>query len=233
IYRAIVASSEPIPNTEFTFSVDDRLPSNTPWTFARQKGDTASWLIPDFEFWTWPETSVGSVSDVRRKAIVLETSNSKPGDPSSDDNTVWQNKVPKLLWRDATMGVPLRDALVRATAGKAWADVKELDWHNETSVQQDIKSMHEHCRYKFLAHTEGHSYSDLLKYLQQCQSVIISHPQEWVTHYSHLMRPSGQDQNFVEVKRDWSDLESKVKGLLGYEPLAERIAGNNVRIFRE
>lgn len=47
------------------------------------------------------------------------------------------------------------------------------------------------------------------------------------------MIPSGPHQNFVEVERDFSDLEEKVEELLGDEEKAQRIADAGIRVFRE
>ena len=93
--------------------------------------------------------------------------------------------------------------------------------------------MPQHCEYKYLAQAEGNVYSGRLKYLQMCRSVVVSHKMDWVQHYYHLLRPSGSEQNFVEVERDWSDLDSKMKWLLGHDDHAQRIADNNVKTFRE
>ena len=222
IHRALITSPERVPNIEFTFSVDDRLPPLPQWAFAREPLDGTTWLMPDFGFWSWPETNVGAFSEARIKAAAV------------DQSTNWTAKEPKLLWRGAPMGLPLREGLLDATSDKSWADVKSLDWHpSDGSSVQDLKSMDEHCRYKFLAHTEGNSYSGRLKYLQLCKSVIIAHPMQWVTHFSHLMKKEGADQNYLEVSLDWSDLESKIRHLLEWESLGERIASNSVKTFRE
>lgn len=226
IHRAIITSPEHVPNIEFTFSVDDRLPPRPQWAFARAKEDTnvkGTWLMPDFGFWSWPETKVGSYDEIQKKALETE------------EQFEWADKHSKLLWRGATMGLELRDELINVTRDKSWADVMAIDWHDKQGVV-GLKSMDEHCQYKYLVHTEGNSYSGRLKYLQQCRSVLLSPPMEWVTHYSHLMRKENTDrtdQNYIEVKRDWSDLESKIKHLQSWDGLGERIAKNSVDTFRE
>lgn len=132
------------------------------------------------------------------------------------------------------MGLPLRESFINATADKDWADVKALNWHPAGGAPiEGLMGMHEHCRNKYLAHTEGNSYSGRLKYLQLCKSVIVAHPMGWITHYSHLMKRNGLDQNYLEVKRDWSDLESQIRYLEDDDALAERIANNSVHTFRD
>ena len=47
------------------------------------------------------------------------------------------------------------------------------------------------------------------------------------------MVADGPHQNFVEVERDFSDLESKIEALLANQEEAKRIADNSVKVFRE
>ena len=187
--------------------------------------------MPDFGFWSWPETKVGSFSEVQRKAVEMEESRNNPTGRAWS----WTEKVPKVLWRGATMGLPLREELVRATADQPWADVQALDWHDKGSMGKDLKSMAEHCQYRYLAHTEGNSYSGRLKYLQNCRSVIVAHPLEWVQHFSPLLsaREGGAGQNYVEVRRDFADLGAAVAALERDLIRARQIADNSVRVFRE
>ena len=130
------------------------------------------------------------------------------------------------------MGLPLREKLVEVTKDKSWADVVALDWRNKESMKNDLKSMPEHCGHKFLAHTEGNSYSGRLKYLQACKSVIVAHKMDWIQHQHPLMVASGPEQNYVEVRRDFGDLKEVVMTLQKDDALAHRIARNNVETFR-
>lgn len=223
IHRAIIASPEVLPNIEFAFNSDDRIPSVPLWGYARRAQDTHIWLIPDFGYYSWPETRVGTMGEVRMKAESDEQFG--PG--------AWRSKSAKLLWRGATMGLSLRDRLLEKTHDKPWADVKSLDWHNKQSMSEDLKSMSEHCQYKYLMQTEGNSYSGRLKYLQNCKSVVVSHPLDWIEHHHHLMRSSGPNQNFVEVDRSFENLESTVLALQTNDARAEKIAENSVKTFRE
>lgn len=55
----------------------------------------------------------------------------------------------------------------------------------------------------------------------------------WTTHYYHLLNPDGLDQNFVSVRRDFSDIETKIRYLFGDREAAQRIADNAVATFRD
>lgn len=225
IYRAVITSPEPLPNIEFVFNTDDIIFEHEPiWAYARKAEHDHIWLMPDFGFFSWPETHAGSVNEVQMRALEME----------SRDHLSWRSKVDKLLWRGATMGLPLRDRLLDVTRHKEWADVVALDWHNAESMSHDLKSMPQHCEYKYLVHTEGNSYSGRLKYLQACESVIIAHEMDWIQHYYPLLTPHpGPNQNIVEIDRDFGSLEATIDYLRKNQGEAQKIAKNSVRVFRD
>ncbi|KAJ5661706.1 CAZyme family GT90, partial [Penicillium maclennaniae] len=224
INRALVSSPEPLPNIEFAFNTDDRIDEVALWGYARRSEDDLIWLIPDFGYWSWPEIKAGSTKEVLLKVESAE----------KQDGVDWSSKAKQLLWRGvARMGPEIRDKLLEVTSGKSWANVKELGWGDPASMKNDYKTMPQHCEYQYVAQTEGNTYSGRLKYLQMCRSVVVSHKLNWIQHHYHLMRASGSEQNFVEVERDWSDLEDKMNWLLAHDEDAQRIADNNVKTFRE
>jgi hypothetical protein len=63
--------------------------------------------------------------------------------------------------------------------------------------------------------------------------VVISHKLQWIQHHHYLLLSNGTEQNFVEVERDFSDLESTMDHLLAHPEEAKRIADNSVKTFRE
>ncbi|KAG4030997.1 hypothetical protein MFRU_010g01230 [Monilinia fructicola] len=223
LHRAMLTSPEPLPDIEFTMNVDDRLEGHAQWLYARQVNNTETWLMPEYGFWAWPETKIGSYGEAQMKALLTES------------EWPWSRKIDKLLWRGATMNLEVRKKFVEVTKGKTWADVKTLDWHNEGSMRNDLKSMDEHCQYKFLAHTEGNSYSARLKYLRNYRSVIVAHKLEWMEFFHPLMKKDGSEQNYIEVDRQFEGLEKKMEELLGKKDSGdlEEIAERSVRVFRE
>jgi hypothetical protein len=93
--------------------------------------------------------------------------------------------------------------------------------------------MEEYCRYMFLAHAEGRSFSGRGKYLLNCNSVVISHELTWLEAHHGALIAEGPEANHVRVSRDWSDLEKKVEHLIDNPHVAERVANNAVRTFRD
>ncbi|KAI9797620.1 MAG: hypothetical protein M1833_005403 [Piccolia ochrophora] len=236
MYRAIVTSPEPIPNIEFTFNTWDSAPSAATWAFDRHAKDTATWVIPDFGFWSWPQPKVHSYEEVQRKALEMEEGGGvhmtllgpEPNQPWN-----WDRKKPQLGWRGALIGDG-RTKLFHQTRDKPWADVRELHWGKPSLLKKELISLDEHCQYKFLAHTESRgAYSSRLKYILNCRSVIVMPKLQWVEHFHPLLVSEGPNQNYVEVKQDYSDVEEKITGLLKDDAEAKRIADNSVKVFRE
>jgi hypothetical protein len=223
LHRAILTSPEPLPNIEFTLNTDDiASPDDTTWTYSRRASDKKLWLMPDFGYWSWPEPKIGAYSEVQAKATAM------------DKKVPWAQKLGKLVWRGAMMDLLVREQLFEASAGREWADVRILNWEDEgEGKSHNVLTMDEHCGYKFVAHTEGVSYSARLQNLQNCQSVVVAHKLKWIQHHHHLMISSGPEQNFVEVAEDFTGLDEAMEMLIDDDDMAERIAYNNVKMFRE
>lgn len=225
IYRAILTSPTPIPNIEFSIKINDDVnltdkdPDVTFWAFSRNIYDPVHeqiWTIPDFNFWAYPHIA-GSFDDYQRRAL-----------ESGDD---FDKKLSKLVWRGTLeFNSKLRGDLVKQSEGQPWSDVLEV---GQKSGNSDRISAEDHCRYKFTAHTEGTTWSGRLKYLLSCNSVTFIHPLSYFTHLYHLLNPEGDQQNYVPVKKDWSDLPEKIEDLLHDQAKAKRIAHNAASTFRD
>ena len=85
----------------------------------------------------------------------------------------------------------------------------------------------------FVVQTEGTSYSGRLKYLLLCNSVTVAHKLEWLEFHTHLMESSGPTQNFIETKRDWSDLSVKMDHYLGNLGETKEIAKRSYNLFNQ
>lgn len=229
IHRALLgatAAGETLPTIEFSVSVDDR--PNTPeedpndthtlWSFSRNYKNPAherAFVMPDFNFWSWRGVA-GSFTEMRGRGKELDE--------------YIPDKIPKAVWRGVVWTNPeVRAPLLKATKNKDWADVVEFDW----MTRANYIPLEDFCRYAFLVHTEGRSWSGRLKYLLNCDSVTMIHEREWTAHYYSLLKADGPEQNFVPLKRNFSDLKKKVKHYLSNQDEAQRIADNAVATFRD
>ncbi|EME81599.1 uncharacterized protein MYCFIDRAFT_32648 [Pseudocercospora fijiensis CIRAD86] len=232
IHRALSAAPDrrSMPNIDFIFSIEDKATDVTGsktlplWVLARKASEQSYFLFPDFGYWAWDNmigkmnNEIGPYDEVVDKALARER------------DITFRDKVPELVWRGKLSFAPkLRRALLDAARRKPWNNVKELNW----MVKDNYLALDEHCKYQFIAHVEGRSYSASLKYRQACRSVIVAHKLQYIQHHHYLLNPSGPLQNYVEVERDFSDLDEKMNALLADPARAQTIADNSVRTFRE
>lgn len=189
--------------------------------------------MPDFGYWAWPEVQVGPYHEVRRRIAAIDD-----GETTPEGHIIpplpFQDKKKQLVWRGSLATNPgVRSKLLKASTGKSWASVRIIDWDDETDIRYNLLPIEDHCRYMFLAHTEGRSFSGRGKYLLNCRSVVISHPLIWREAHHAALVSSGPDANYVEVKADFSDLSRKIDYLIDNPRIAELIAQNSVRTFRD
>ena len=229
LHRAIIAYPDILPNIEFTMTDHDSAnmadqPPHVTWAYSREASNEALWLMPDFNFWSWPDVNLRSYGEFQTLLAAREED--------------FADRIPKIVWR-GSVDVAARDVranLLKYSHGKSWSDVRALDWRNQTDIREHLIAMEQHCDYMFVAQTEGNTYSGRLKYLLNCGSVVVSHELGFVEHFSHLLEAGGPEQNYVQVKRDFKDLEKKLEGFLdgqkGMES-ARKVAEQSKRTFRE
>ena len=229
IHRALISSPEPVPNIEFSIKINDvidmpREPSNiTLWAFSRNISDPVmnqTWLIPDFNFWAYPRVA-GSFDSFQQQAMEIGSN--------------FTTKKDLLVWRGTIDFNPgIREPLLQQAQGKPWSDVHRVDEDSDEEQMAKMRiSMPDHCRYKFAVHTEGTTWSGRLKYLLSCNSAIFVHKLSWYTHLYHLLEPSGEKQNVVEVDNEWKELPSKIEDLIEHPAKAKQIADNAAAKFRD
>ncbi|OAX79888.1 hypothetical protein ACJ72_05791 [Emergomyces africanus] len=233
--RAInaIPNHHELPNIEFIFTTEDFHDEPHPvWVYSKREKDNWAWLMPDFGYWSWPEIKAGQYRSVRQRIAAIDEGaviNGKVQPPLK-----FQDKKKQLLWRGNIATAPeLRQKLVDVTNGKTWASVRSLNWADEKSMREDYIPIEEHCKYMFLAHVEGRSYSGRGKYIQNCRSVMVAHQLSWREAHHSALVATGPDANYVKVKSDFSDLESKMHYLLDNPNVAEKIAANAVLTFRD
>ncbi|KAK3361395.1 hypothetical protein B0T24DRAFT_671116 [Lasiosphaeria ovina] len=196
IYRAIITSPSPLPETVITINVHDQ-PFGAAWSYSRPAYAmptaggapiTRAFLMPHFSFWAWPQPFIGSLPRAAAAIDAIEAS------------LPFSQKDARLVWR-GTVGFnsahhpTLREDLITAAHGKPWADVAALRWNrgeggaNGTAMPSNALMVEDFCRHKYVLHTEGVTYSGRLPFLQMCRSVLLTPPLAWLQHTTHLVRP--------------------------------------------
>ncbi|KAJ5485676.1 hypothetical protein N7539_005664 [Penicillium diatomitis] len=239
LHRALMADPNRhiLPNIEFILTSEDFATEPTGrgpiWAYSKREADDAVWLMPDFGYWAWPEVRIGPYHEIQRRIAAIDDGEIHP-DGTVTPGLKFAEKKKQLVWRGSLATNPaVRGRLLKSTQGKSWASVRVIDWDDENDIRFNLLPIEDHCRYMFLAHTEGRSFSGRGKYLLNCRSVVVSHPLIWREAHHAALVATGPDANFVEVSEDFSDLSRKLDYLIDNPQVAERIAENAVRTFRD
>ncbi|KAG8168570.1 hypothetical protein KVR01_001319 [Diaporthe batatas] len=202
IQRALLTAppSEPVPDTVFALNFQDQ-PFGTAWAYSRQAdpksrpgfddGNTnaRTFLMPHFSFWAWRLPFIGSMGRAAEAIAQIETRL----------HPTFASKIPKAVWRGTTWfnsvhNPRLRANLLAAAKDKPWADVEALKWDGDGKGGGDRTAsnsipIEDFCKYRYILHTEGVTYSGRFQFLQLCASVVITPPIGWMQHATHLVRP--------------------------------------------
>nr|CAD79685.1 hypothetical protein [Neurospora crassa] len=156
--------------------------------------DARTFLIPHFSFWAWDLPFIGSISRAASAITNLETT-------QFQGNRWHSHKDPRAVWRGTTWfnsihNPQLRYKLVSTAKAKPWADVQSLEWtttsttgNGENKNATNSLAIEDFCKYKYVLHTEGISYSGRFQFLQMCASVTLTPPIQWMQHTTHLVKP--------------------------------------------
>jgi EGF-domain serine glucosyl/xylosyltransferase len=146
-------------------------------------------LIPCFTL------SVFLAPNIGRWRSVFETS------PKVADQISWENRIDKLMWRGARTGDRQWLTGIGERKNDPTLDIEFIEWkHGKLSPlhSDNFKTVQDYCRYKYLLHQEGWSYSNRLKYLMLCGSpVLYANFQGWEEYWYHLLKP---DYNILVFK---------------------------------
>ncbi|KAI1878690.1 hypothetical protein JX265_002867 [Neoarthrinium moseri] len=179
-----------VPDTVFAFSHHDSPSAGTfsysrPADPARNGAGAPYFPVPHFSHWAWPLPFVRSLPHAAGAIAALER---RLGG--------WRHKEPRAVWRGtphfnspSTTSARLRQDLLLSAAGRPWADIEALAWTSAGRNASNALPIADFCRYRYIVHTEGITYSGRLQFHQLCQSVILTPPISWMQHTSHLIRP--------------------------------------------
>ncbi|KAL2198217.1 glycosyl transferase family 90-domain-containing protein [Corynascus similis CBS 632.67] len=266
LHRAVVTSPSPLPDTIFTLNFQDQ-PFGTAWTYSRaadpqfrsKDADARNFLMPHFSFWAWNLPFIGSMRRAAQAIDSLEAEYAADGRGGG-----WHKKIAKAVWRGTTWfnsvhNPRMRQSLVTTARGQPWADIEALEWSGSAGKASNALPIEEFCRYKYIVHTEGVTYSGRFQFLQMCASVVLTPPIQWLQHVTHLAKPlfssdldlegskgwtpteqvqrgwpvryAPEEANIVFVAPDWSDLGDTVAWLEEHPEIAEGIARRQRDLF--
>ena len=146
-------------------------------------------LIPCFTLWVFVAPSMG------RWRSTFETL------PKVADRLSWEDRIGKLMWRGAKTGDRQWLTGIGERKNDSALDIEFIQWKPgklSSQYSDNFKTVQEYCRYKYLLHQEGWSYSNRLKYLMLCGSPVIhANFYGWEEYWYHLLTP---DHNILVFK---------------------------------
>ncbi|KXH39794.1 hypothetical protein CNYM01_13059 [Colletotrichum nymphaeae SA-01] len=191
LHRAILTSPTPLPDTYFNLYIQDT-PIKHTWSHSRPARISSSssspprhiFPIPHFSFWAWTQPFIRSLPHAA--SAIAEIEASLPFE-KKDARAVWRG----TSWfnNGASANPRSRQDLIQLTKDAGWADVQALEWTNNGENATNALAIEDFCRYKYIIHTGGVSYSGRLQFHQLCESVVLSPPLEWMQHTTHLVEP--------------------------------------------
>ncbi|KAK1519986.1 hypothetical protein CPAR01_15479 [Colletotrichum paranaense] len=191
LHRAILTSPTPLPDTYFNLYIQDT-PIRHTWSHSRPARTSPSssssprhtFPIPHFSFWAWTQPFIRSLPHAASAIAEIEAS------------LPFEKKNARAVWRGtswfnngASANPRSRQDLIQLTKDAGWADVQALEWTNNGENATNALAIEDFCRYKYIIHTGGVSYSGRLQFHQLCESVVLSPPLEWMQHTTHLVEP--------------------------------------------
>ncbi|KAI9710314.1 MAG: hypothetical protein M1820_002809 [Bogoriella megaspora] len=220
VYRSMAALPDPriLPNIEFIINVADDPGEPDPnvrvcWGFSRDKEDNSTWIMPDHGGWSpFDVVGVGSYNIFRDEV----KRNEKP----------FEEKIPKAVYRGTASLNEMRERLVQISNGTTWGDAQHTNKQNHVTT-------HKFCDWQYLFHVEGRSWSGRLRYLANCESVLIIPPLNYIAHFYPLLEAEGENQNHVQVNPDWSTLDDTMMYWTSHPKEAAAIAAESARTFRD
>jgi hypothetical protein len=128
--------------------------------------EQGTWLLPDFGFISWPEAGAGYFEDFLEQAHEVE------------EEHPWSFKHDKMFWRGFPNFYAVRhDLMNRAStetnpSRREWSDIHKTTFHGAGDPDMvPLVTLPDHCKHKFLIHTEGNSYSGCVSLIvQYCHS---------------------------------------------------------------
>jgi hypothetical protein len=169
--------------------------------------------MPHFSFWAWRLPFIGSMERAGRAITKLEA------------ELPFKKKIAKAVWRgtmwfNSVHNPRMRQNLVNVAKNKPWADVEALEWTGVGRNASNALAIEDFCRYRYIVHTEGVTYSGRFQFLQMCASVVLTPPIQWVQHTTHLVKPLFSSSLHTSAKAG-SEVDSHAKAAGGGDSAAK------------
>ena len=142
------------------------------------------------------------------------------------DKTKFEDKIPKILFRGAAHGKPIRQKFIEMYINNPMCDVKDTakDSINPPQWQSKPISIKQQLKYKYIMAIEGNDVASNLKWIMSSNSIAVMPRPKYETWFMEgTLIPN---HHYIEIKDDFSDLIEKVNFYEQNPELAKNIIKN-------
>lgn len=142
------------------------------------------------------------------------------------DKTKFEDKIPKILFRGAAHGKPIRQKFIEMYINNPMCDVKDTakDSINPINWQSKPISIKEQLKYRYIMAIEGNDVASNLKWIMSSNSIAVMPRPKYETWFMEgTLIPN---HHYIEIKDDFSDLIEKVNFYEQNPELAKNIIKN-------
>ncbi|MEE1118712.1 MAG: glycosyl transferase family 90 [Bacteroidales bacterium] len=142
------------------------------------------------------------------------------------DKTKFEDKIPKILFRGAAHGKPIRQKFIEMYINNPMCDVKDTakDSINPINWQSKPISIKEQLKYRYIMAIEGNDVASNLKWIMSSNSIAVMPRPKYETWFMEgTLIPN---HHYIEIKDDFSDLIERVNFYEQNPELAKNIIKN-------
>lgn len=142
------------------------------------------------------------------------------------DKTRFEDKLPKILFRGAAHGKPIRQKFIEMYVNNPMCDVKDTakDSINPINWQSKPISIKEQLKYRYIMAIEGNDVASNLKWIMSSNSIAVMPRPKYETWFMEgTLIPN---YHYIEIKDDFSDLIERVNFYEQNPGLAKNIIKN-------
>ncbi|MEE0882138.1 MAG: glycosyl transferase family 90 [Bacteroidales bacterium] len=142
------------------------------------------------------------------------------------DKTKFEDKIPKILFRGAAHGKPIRQKFIEMYVNNPMCDVKDTakDSINPINWQSKPISIKEQLKYRYIMAIEGNDVASNLKWIMSSNSIAVMPRPKYETWFMEgTLIPN---HHYIEIKDDFSDLIERVNFYEQNPELAKNIIKN-------
>lgn len=143
-----------------------------------------------------------------------------------NDKRKFENKIPKIIFRGAAHGKPIRQKFIEMYVNNPMCDVKDTakDSINPIKWQSKPISIKKQLRYRYIMAIEGNDVASNLKWIMSSNSIAVMPRPKYETWFMEgTLIPN---HHYIEIKDDFSDLIERVNFYEQNPELAKNIIKN-------